>query len=153
MVVIKIFQQLFQFFFIMCPNKKNIINISKPYQRLKISCIKKTSFYFVHKYRNIRRSKFCTNGSPWFCPTLCHWFFGWVRPRVEWFFKNVQCFRKNLEFEKKSIFWTSPNLSSCRLHHPKYSFGFFHGKSLIYLPFSWCDKPRLMIELSNLTTL
>ena len=58
-VVIKIFQ----FFFTMCLNEENIIDISKPYQRLKLLCIKEISFYFIHKNGSMCRSKFCTNGS------------------------------------------------------------------------------------------
>ena len=47
-VVIKIFEELSQFFFTICPNKENIIDIWKAYQKLKL-LRKESSFYFVHK--------------------------------------------------------------------------------------------------------
>ena len=65
LVVTKIFQELFQFFSTMRPNKENI-DISKPYQRLKFLCIKEISFNLIYKNQSICRSKFCTDGSLWY---------------------------------------------------------------------------------------
>ena len=65
LVVTKIFQELFQFFSTMRPNKENI-DILKPYQRLKFLCIKEISFNLIYKNQSICRSKFCTDGSLWY---------------------------------------------------------------------------------------
>ena len=48
----------------MCPNKEKNVDISKPYQRLKLLPIKEINFYFVPKIENMYRSKFGTNCSP-----------------------------------------------------------------------------------------
>ena len=65
-VVIRFFKELFQFFLTKCSYEENILDISKPDQKLKLLCIKEFSFYFVHKNGSICRRKFSTNSSLWY---------------------------------------------------------------------------------------
>ena len=54
---IKFFKKWIKFLLSMGPNKKHIIYISKPYQRFHFLSLKKTSFYFAHKYAGVRRGE------------------------------------------------------------------------------------------------
>ena len=56
MIIVKVIEELLKFFFPMCPNKENI-NITKPYQWLRLLTFTK-SFCFIHKNASVCRSEF-----------------------------------------------------------------------------------------------
>ena len=65
MIFVKVIEELLKFFFPMCPNKENI-NITKPYQWLRLLTFTKLSFCFIHKNASLCRSEFFQ----WVCPIL-----------------------------------------------------------------------------------
>ena len=60
----KSFKNNLSFFFTMSSNKKDIVCVPKPYQKLVYLWLKKFSFNFLHKYTSAWRRKIGANGSP-----------------------------------------------------------------------------------------
>ena len=61
--IIKSLHKLFQFFFSIAPNKKDIVNISQPYKCLKFLHFKKICLSFIHINGGVWRRKFSPNTS------------------------------------------------------------------------------------------
>ena len=55
--VIKYHHQVSETVFTMSPDEKNIINVPKPYKRLKLLSFEELTFHLTHKYVYIRSSK------------------------------------------------------------------------------------------------